>query len=112
MGQLGTERVFHLAKERVFWPGMGEDIVNFATRICSCVKKKPPHIKPVAPLGTITTTQPMEIVSIDFLHLDQCSGGCEYLVMVTDHCTCYTQAYPTRNKHHVMQQKGYSMTSS
>ena len=82
----------------VFWPEMEEDIVHFIIRICSCVKKKPPHIKPVFPLGTITTTQPMEIVSIDFFHLDQCSVGCESLLMATDHFTCYTKAYPTRNK--------------
>ena len=75
---------------------MGEDIVHFVTRICSCVK--PPHINPVAPFGTITTTQPMEIVSIDFFNLNQCSGGYEYLLVVTNHFTRYTQAYPTRNK--------------
>ena len=77
---------------------MKEDRVHFITRICSCVTKKPLHIKLVSPLGTITTTQPMEIVSIDFLHLDQCSDGYEYLLIVIDHFTYYTQAYPTRNK--------------
>ena len=74
---------------------MEEDI---CPRICSCVKKKPLHIKPAGPLGTITTTQPMEIVSIDFFHLDQCSGSYEYLLVATYYCTRYTQAYPSRSK--------------
>ena len=33
--------------------------IHFFIRICSCVKDKPPHIKPVAPLGIITITHPM-----------------------------------------------------
>ena len=40
----------------------------------------------------------MEITSIDFLCLDQCSGGYECLLVVTDHFTRYTQTNPTRNK--------------
>ena len=30
--------------------------VDPVIRFCRCVKKKPPHIKPVAPLGTVTAT--------------------------------------------------------
>ena len=40
----------------------------------------------------------MEITSIDFLHLDQFSGGYECLLVATDHFTRYTQTSPTRNK--------------
>ena len=99
MGHYRPERLYQVAKERVFSPEMEEDIVHAVTRICSCVKRKRLHIKPVAPLGTITTTQPMEIVSIDFLHLDHFSGDYEYLLRVfTDNFTRYTQSYPTRNK--------------
>ena len=89
MRHLRPERVYQLAKERLFWPGMVVDIVHFVTRICSCVKKKPPYIKPVALLGTITTTQPMEIVSIDFLHYANALAVMSFLV-VTDHLTCCT----------------------
>ena len=89
MRHLRPERVYQLAKERLLWPGMVVDIVHFVTRICSCVKKKPPYIKPVALLGTITTTQPMEIVSIDFLHYTNALAVMSFLV-VTGHLTCCT----------------------
>ena len=59
VGHAGPERVYQLAKERMFWPGMEKDIIHFFIRLCSCDKNKPPHIKPVAPLGIITITHPM-----------------------------------------------------
>ena len=40
----------------------------------------------------------MQIVGIDFMHLDTCSGGYQYILVITDHFSRYTQAYPTRNK--------------
>ena len=77
---------------------MEEDIEHFISKICSCVKKKPAHIKPVAPFGTVTTIQPMETVSIEFLHLHYYSGGYDKKQQET--------------KYHVLHQKGYSMTLS
>ena len=50
------------------------------------------------PLKTITSSSPMELIGLNFLHLDTCTGGCQYLLVITDHFTRYTQAYPTRNK--------------
>ena len=46
MGHLGNDRVYHLAHDRVYWPNMEEDITYFVNRICSCVKRKKPHISP------------------------------------------------------------------
>ena len=77
---------------------MGSDIFHFITKACSCVKKKIPSKLEKAPLQYISTNAPTELVGLDFLHLDPCVGGYEYLLVITDHFTGFTQAYPTANK--------------
>ena len=75
-----------------------EEICHHIQNVCYCVEKKSLHQKHVAPLSTITTTRSLEIIGIDFLHLDTCNGGYEYLLVVTDHFTKHAQAYSASNK--------------
>ena len=98
MGHLGSERVFQLATQRVYWPNMRADIETYTTRICSCLKQRRPHIPSRAPLSSIVTTQPFELISIDFVHLEKSVGGYEYILVIVNHFTRYAAAYATKNK--------------
>ena len=98
MGHLGVDQSMQLIKDRFYWPGMGSDISHFITKACSCVKKKRPSKLEKAPLQCISTNAPMKLVGLDFLHLDPCGGGYEYLLVITDHFTGFTEVYPTANK--------------
>ena len=65
---------------------------------CPCIKRKKPHIMKAAAMQSISTSEPLEIISMDFLHLDKSSGGYQYLLVVADLFTKFTQVCATRNK--------------
>ena len=98
MGHLSSERVIDLAVQRFYWPYMRRDIETFITKHCSCIKQKSPHVKGIAPLQNIVTTQPFELVSIDFLYLEKSAGGYECILVIMDHFTRFAQAYATKDK--------------
>ena len=75
MGHLGAPSVVQLAREHFYWPNMEDDITHFATNVCPCLKQRQSNLSTRAPLHNVTTSYPFEFVSIDFLHLEQSSGG-------------------------------------
>ena len=91
MGYLGYERTLELIKEHFFWPNIYDDVKYLVTRICKCIKYKTSNTLPQAPLKTITSSSPMKLIKLDFLHLDTCTGGFQYLLVITDHFTRYPQ---------------------
>ena len=77
---------------------MGRDIKHFVTKVCRCFKQKRPVLKVRDPLQPISSTAPFDLISIDFPHLDQSSGGYEYLMLTVDQFTKFAKGYATRNK--------------
>ena len=98
MGHLSSERVIQLAQERFFWPYLAKDVQHYVQNVCQCLKRKKPNREQRAPLVNIHSSEPFELVSVDFLHLDKSKGGYEYLLVLVDHFTRFVQVYPTRNK--------------
>ena len=98
MGHFGPERVYHLARERFFWPNLYHDIEHFVTKVCPCLKQRRPSFIRREPLQSLTSSSPFDLVSIDFLHLEQSSSGYEYVLVIMDHFTRFAQTYATKNK--------------
>ena len=98
IAHLGAERSYHLVKSRVYWPNMEKDIKFFIDNECPCLASKKQHITPHAPLGTVTSTSPIDIIAIDFLKVDRTAGGCEYILVIIDQFMRYAQIYTTTNK--------------
>lgn len=97
LGHLRAERVLSCVRDRFYWAHMSSEIERYVTQECQCIKDKKPHVQRKAALQPITSTCPLELVSIDFLHLARCKGGFEYLLVVMDHYTRFAQVYATRN---------------
>lgn len=77
---------------------MQRDMEHYITKACSCLKRKRPNKQRRAPLQSIVTTYPFEMVSVDFLRLEKCRGGYEYILVVMDYFAGFAQAYPCTNK--------------
>lgn len=51
-----------------------------------------------APMVSISTTQPLELVSMDFLTHEPSKGNFQHVLVITDHFTRYSIAVPTRHQ--------------
>ncbi len=87
MGHLGAERVLNLIRDQFHWPHMQREVEHYVTHVCRCLRSKRPNRVTRAPLTNITTTYTFEVVSIDFLYLEKCKGGYEYILVVIEHFT-------------------------
>ena len=98
MGHLGLEKVLDLARRRFFWPHMASDIDDYIKHRCPCIVSKKPNVPERAPLVPIHATSPFEMISIDYVKVDRGKGGMQFILVVTDHFTRFSQAYATKNK--------------
>lgn len=97
MGHMGRERTLDLVRSRFFWPGMVTDIGRYVATCPRCLRRKAGMLPERAPLVSITSTEPMELLCIDYLSLEP-SRGFSSVLVITDHFTKFTQAIPTRNQ--------------
>ena len=98
MGHVGSDKVYALARQRFYWPFMRTEIENFVKKKCTCIANKKPNQHVVEELGSIETSSPFELLSLDFVHLEKSSGGFEYILVLVDHFTRFAVCYPTKDK--------------
>lgn len=97
-GHLGFERTLQMIRQRFYWPRMFQEIKAWCEQCERCCLRKTPTANVRAPLVSIHTSAPMELVCVDFLMLEKSKGGMENVLIVTDHFSRYAQAYPTRDQ--------------
>ena len=97
LGHQGRDRTLSLVRSRFYWPGLENDVEEKIKNCGRCIRRKTP-VKPSAELVNITSSQPMELLCIDFLSVERSKGGHEHILVVTNHFTRYAQAFPTRNQ--------------
>ena len=98
LGHLGVERTLDMVRNRFFWPKMSDDVKTWCEQCKRCCLRKTKPSKTKVPLVSIHSTEPLELVCIDFLKLEKSKGGYENILIITDHFTKYAQAHPTRDQ--------------
>ena len=96
IGHPGRDRTTALVRERLWWPGMARDVENWCKKCPRCLRRKATGT--TAPLVDIVTSQPLELVCMDYFTVETSSGGYQHMLVITDHFTRYAQAIPTRNQ--------------
>jgi hypothetical protein len=96
MGHLGQDRVIDLVKSRFFWPGYVQSVEKYIKSCGRCVRRKTP-VNDKASLVNISTSQPLEMVCMDYLTVEP-SRGCENILVITDHFSKYSIAVATKNQ--------------
>lgn len=95
---LGFERTVQMIRERFYWPRMFQEVKVWCEQCERCCLRKTPTTGVRAPLVSIHSSAPMELVCVDFLTLEKSKGGIENVLIVTDHFSRYAQAYPTKDQ--------------
>lgn len=97
-GHQGQARTIHLARQRFFWPGMGKDVCEYIKCCQRCILAKAPEPSARAPLESIKTSMPMELVCLDFWTAEDAKKRSVDVLVMTDHFTKLAHAFPCANQ--------------
>ena len=98
VGHLGQDRVLDLLRDRFYWPGMYVDVVSYINSCPRCLRRKSQPDK--VPIVNIETSQPLELIHLDYLKIEPSKGHIENVLVITDHFTRYAQAFPSKTQMH------------
>ena len=96
-GHFGVERIISFFQSRFYMSGYTKAISDYVNSCVPCNKKKDlPRKK--GKMGRVTADRPWQVVSMDYLKLEQDAAGYHNILVVTDVFTKYAFAFPTRNE--------------
>ena len=98
-GHLGVTRTETRIRQRLYWPGIRNSVVNYIKHCPVCQKRKSPTTLSKAPLQTIDVGQPFSFWALDFMGpIVETSRGNKYILVVIDHFTKWCEAFPTMDQ--------------
>lgn len=95
VGHPGRERMAALVKLKYFWPGLARDVFQWTDTCKNCICRK--RLPERATLSSLSASEPLELVGMDYLKLEK-SEGYENVLVLIDHFTKYVIAVPTKNQ--------------
>ncbi len=97
-GHQGQGRTLSLARQRFFWISLERDVREHVKCCKRCLVSKTPEPEARAPLKSIKTSCPLELVCIDFWSAENCSGRSVDVLVITDHFTKMACAFCCRDQ--------------
>lgn len=97
-GHQGQARTLHLTRQRFFWSRMESDVKEYVKCCQRCILAKTPEPSARAPLESIRTSAPMELVCIDFWSAEDSKQRSVDVLVITDHFTKLAHAFPCPNQ--------------
>lgn len=97
-GHQGQARTVNLARQRFYWPKMEQDVREYVKCCQRCILAKTPEPSARAPLESIKTTAPMELVCLHFWSAEDSKQRSVDVLVVTDHFTKLAHAFPCVNQ--------------
>ena len=92
-GHFGVQRTLHRAESMCFWPFMHKDITDYCRTCPACESIRSPSPKHPAPLQSIKTDHPLQMVFADIAELPTSRSGYHYIVVVVDHFSINTPMF-------------------
>lgn len=97
-GHQGQQRSLGLARQRFYWDTMEKDVKDYVHNCRRCVVSKARETEARAPLVSITTSSPLELVCIDFWSAEDHNNKSIDVLVVTNHFTKLACTYPCPNQ--------------
>ena len=99
-GHQGRDHTLSLMKERFWWPGMSQALLESVANCGKCIQYEAKGQLP--PMQPIIGTEPLELVHIDYVGMEVTVAMdkkpvVKNVLVVVDHFTRYVQAFVTKN---------------
>ena len=96
-GHQGQQRTLEILQRRCYWPSMATDVAHHCLSCTRCqVAKKTRQV--YQKHGHLTASQPLEVLSLDFVKMEMASNGVEDALVMTDVFSKYALAAPTKDQ--------------
>ncbi|KAK7881633.1 hypothetical protein WMY93_030042 [Mugilogobius chulae] len=97
-GHQAQSRSLSLTRQRFFWLTLDRDVRDYVRKCQRCIVSKTADPEGRAPLESIVTSRPLELVCIDFWSAEDSRNRSVDVLVVTDHFTRMAQAFPCKDQ--------------